>query len=62
MIKSGKTFMKKDVWKGKVITLFPESFPGILDKSLTGNALKDGLWELEVINLREFGEGKHRVE
>ena len=52
--------MKKDVWKARVITLFPESFPGILDNSLTGKALKDGLWELEVINLREFGEGKHR--
>ena len=60
MIKSSKTLMKKDVWKAKVITLLPESFPGILDKSLTGKALKDGLWELEVINLREFGEGKHR--
>ena len=60
MIKSSKTLMKKDVWKAKVITLLPESFPGILDKSLTGKALKDGLWELEVIDLREFGEGKHR--
>ncbi|MEM9250329.1 MAG: tRNA (guanosine(37)-N1)-methyltransferase TrmD, partial [Pseudomonadota bacterium] len=41
-------------------TLFPEAFPGVLGASLTGKALQDGLWHLETIPLREFGEGKHR--
>ncbi|MFP7569791.1 tRNA (guanosine(37)-N1)-methyltransferase TrmD [Marivita sp. S2033] len=48
------------VWKAQVITLLPEAFPGILGHSLTGRALKDGLWQLQTIALREFGEGKHR--
>lgn len=48
------------VWTAKIITLFPEAFPGILGQSLTGKALKDGLWGLETIDLRLFGEGKHR--
>jgi tRNA (guanine37-N1)-methyltransferase len=47
-------------WKAKVITLFPNAFPGVLGESLTGKALSDGLWQLETIDLRTFGEGKHR--
>ncbi|WP_299300967.1 tRNA (guanosine(37)-N1)-methyltransferase TrmD [uncultured Litoreibacter sp.] len=50
----------KGAWTAKVITLFPEAFPGVLGASLTGKALKDGLWALETIDLRIFGEGKHR--
>ncbi len=48
------------VWAARVITLFPELFPGILGGSLTGKALKDGLWQLDTVDLRRFGEGKHR--
>jgi tRNA (guanine37-N1)-methyltransferase len=48
------------VWKAQVITLLPDAFPGILGQSLTGRALKDGLWQLETVELRKFGEGKHR--
>ena len=47
-------------WCARVITLFPEAFPGVLGLSLTGKALKDGLWRLESIDLRAFGEGRHR--
>lgn len=47
-------------WKAKVITLFPEVFPGVLGASLTGKALQEGLWQLEAIDLRPFGEGRHR--
>ncbi len=48
------------VWRAKVITLFPEVFPGVLGASLTGKALQEGLWQLETIDLRPFGEGRHR--
>ncbi len=48
------------VWTARVITLFPEAFPGVLGESLTGRALKDGLWQLETVDLRTFGEGRHR--
>ncbi len=50
----------KGVWKAKVITLFPSAFPGVLGESLTGRALQNGLWQLETIDLRDFGVGKHR--
>ena len=48
------------VWTAKVITLFPDAFPGVLGESLTGKALKEGLWQVRPIDLRTFGEGKHR--
>jgi tRNA (guanine37-N1)-methyltransferase len=47
-------------WRAKVITLFPGAFPGVLGESLTGKALKDGRWTLDPVDLRIFGEGKHR--
>jgi len=47
-------------WMAQVITLFPGAFPGVLGESLTGKALKDGIWQLEPIDLRPFGLGKHR--
>jgi tRNA (guanine37-N1)-methyltransferase len=50
----------KGAWTAKIITLFPEAFPGTLGLSLTGKALQEGLWALETIDLRTFGEGKHR--
>ncbi len=48
------------VWKAKIITLFPDAFPGVLGESLTGKALQEGLWQLETVDLRQFGIGKHR--
>jgi tRNA (guanine37-N1)-methyltransferase len=50
----------KGAWCAKVLTLFPETFPGVLGASLTGKALQQGLWALETIDLRTFGKGKHR--
>ncbi len=48
------------VWAARIITLFPQAFPGVLGESLTGKALKDGKWQLTTTNLRDFGVGKHR--
>lgn len=47
-------------WTARVITLFPEAFPGVLGLSLTGRALEAGLWGLQTTSLRDFGEGRHR--
>lgn len=47
-------------WVARIITLFPEAFPGTLGLSLTGKALAEGRWRLETIDLRPFGEGRHR--
>ncbi len=48
------------VWTAQIITLFPQAFPGLLGESLTGKALKEGRWQMQMTDLRQFGEGKHR--
>ncbi len=50
----------KKVWTTKVITLYPEMFPGALKYSVTGKALENKLWSIEIINMRDFGCGKHK--
>nr|WP_040610305.1 tRNA (guanosine(37)-N1)-methyltransferase TrmD [Oceaniovalibus guishaninsula] len=47
-------------WEARIVTLLPEAFPGVLGLSLTGRALSAGLWRLSTIDLRAFGEGRHR--
>ena len=48
------------MWRSTVITLFPEMFPGPLGFSLSGQALKNGLWSLDTVNIRTHGTGVHR--
>jgi tRNA (guanine37-N1)-methyltransferase len=43
-----------------IITLFPEAFPATLGISLIGKGLREGLWSLETIQLRDFGSGPHK--
>lgn len=50
----------KGAFQARVITLFPDLFPGVLGGSLTGKALDEGRWQLETIDLRRFGVGRHR--
>lgn len=47
------------VWQARVLTLFPDAFPGVLGLSLTGKALQEGRWQLHTHNLRDYGVGKH---
>jgi len=47
-------------WRASVLTLYPEMFPGPLGHSLPGEALANGLWQLDVANIREHGIGRHR--
>ena len=49
-----------NVWTARIITLFPQAFPGVLGASVTGKALQEGAWQLETIDLRAYGIGKHR--
>lgn len=44
-----------------MLTLFPEMFPGPLGVSLVGQALKAGLWALDLHQIRDFGIGRHRA-
>jgi len=55
-----KTMTMSSSWSATVLTLFPDMFPGPLGGSLLGKALANGLWSLEVRDIRDHGLGKHR--
>lgn len=42
----------------KILTLFPDLFPGPLAASVTGVALEKKLWSLQAINIRDFAFDK----
>ncbi len=48
-------------FRATVLTLYPEMFPGTLGHSLAGEALRTGLWTLETKQIRDHGQGRHRV-
>ncbi len=45
--------------KVKILTLYPEMFPGFLGFSLTGKALGQGKWSLETVNIRDYATDKY---
>ena len=47
-------------FRASVLTLYPEMFPGPLGVSLSGKALADGLWSLDVTDIRSFATDRHR--
>ena len=49
------------MWKARVFTLYPEIFPGPLSKGLYGKALQKKIWDLEVIDIRDSAEDKHKT-
>ena len=48
-------------WTVRVLTLFPEMFPGPLGHSLAGRALSDGQWRLAATDIRDFAADRHRT-
>lgn len=42
-----------------ILTLFPELFPGPLGASIIGRALKEGKWQLNSLNIRDFAKDRH---
>jgi tRNA (guanine37-N1)-methyltransferase len=42
------------------LTLYPEAFPGPLGVSLLGKARADSLWSLDLVQIRDFGDGPHK--
>ena len=49
------------MWQAQVFTLYPEIFPGPLSKGLYGKALSKKLWDLNIINIRDAAEDKHKT-
>lgn len=47
--------------KISIITLFPEIFLPVFNSSILGRAQKKGKVAFEMINLRDFGQGRHKT-
>jgi tRNA (guanine37-N1)-methyltransferase len=47
-------------WRASILTLFPAMFPGPLGQSLAARALENGVWSLDVRNIRDFAQDRHR--
>lgn len=47
-------------FRATILTIFPEIFPGPLGTSLAGRALAEGLWSLDVRDIRGSATDKHR--
>jgi len=45
----------------QVFTLYPEIFPGPLNKGLYGKALSKKIWNLKIVNIRDFALDKHKT-
>jgi tRNA (guanine37-N1)-methyltransferase len=44
----------------KILTLFPELYPGHLGVSVIAQAIEKKLCKIEVVNIRDFAEDKHK--
>ena len=49
------------MFQAKIFTLYPDIFPGPLDKGLYGKALSNELWNLSIINIRDSATDKHKT-
>ena len=47
--------------KTQVLTLYPEIFPGPLNKGLYGKAMAKKIWSLNVVNIRDAATDKHKT-
>ena len=45
----------------QVFTLYPDSFPGPLDKGLYGKAMEKKIWDLKIVDIREYALDKHKT-
>lgn len=44
----------------QIITLFPDMFPAVIETSMLRKARELGILEVNLVNLREFGLGRHQ--
>ena len=45
----------------RIFTLYPEYFPGYLNKGLIGKAMNKKMWKLETVNIRDYSFDKHKT-
>ena len=49
------------MFNSRIFTLYPDYFPGYLDKGLFGKAMRENIWKLETVNIRDYSEDKHKT-
>ncbi len=49
------------MFKVKIFTLYPEFFPGPFDKGIYGKAIEKNIWKMDIINIRDYTEDKHKT-
>ena len=49
------------MFKSRIFTLYPDYFPGNLEKGLFGKAMKEKVWSLEIVDIRNYAEDKHKT-
>jgi len=49
------------MWQARIFTLYPEIFPGPLNKGLYGKALSNKIWNIDIINIRDSAKDKHKT-
>ena len=47
--------------KLEIVTLFPGYFDSVVTQSIIGRGMKDGLFDIQIINLRDFTDDKHQT-
>ena len=45
----------------RIFTLYPDYFPGYLNKGLYGKAMNEKIWNLEIVNIRDYSSDKHNT-
>ena len=45
----------------RIFTLYPEYFPGYLNKGLFRKAMNEKIWNLETVNIRDYSFDKHKT-
>ena len=45
----------------RIFTLYPDYFPGPLNKGLYGKAMEKKIWNLETVNIRDYTNDKHKT-
>ncbi len=54
------TISAQAIWTATILSIQPQMFPGPLGSSLCGRALRDELWALENIDIRDFATDRHK--
>ncbi len=48
------------MFTSRIFTLYPDFFPGPFSQGLYGKALNERIWNLEIVNIRDFANDKHK--